>query len=96
MNLEFNFKDKLFWIHNFLPKETYKNMYVEFLKNRNKLNFKKTFVHWKTFKEEFDNMSESYNQEDKKSKNLNQYLTIQFLLNYLILYFLNLIYLLFI
>ena len=74
MNLEFNFKDKLFWIHNFLPKETYKNMYVEFLKNRNKLNFKKTFVHWKTFKEEFDNMSESYNQEDKKSKNLNQYL----------------------
>ena len=72
MNLAFKFDDELFWIHNFLPEKTYKSMYVEFIKNRNKLNLKKTKVSWKTFKEEDDNMSESYGQ--KEDKYLNKYL----------------------
>ena len=42
MNLVFSFHDQLFWIHNFLPKNIYKRMYVDFIKNRNKLNLKKT------------------------------------------------------
>jgi Rps23 Pro-64 3,4-dihydroxylase Tpa1-like proline 4-hydroxylase len=73
MNLAFNFEDKLFWIHNFLPKETYKKMYVEFIKNRNKLHFKKSSVNWRTFKEEVDNMSESYDQQNQED-NLQEYL----------------------
>jgi Rps23 Pro-64 3,4-dihydroxylase Tpa1-like proline 4-hydroxylase len=72
MNLAFNFNDELFWINNFLPKNTYKNMYVEFIKERNKLNFKKSDVSWRTFKEEENNMSESYGQLEEKS--LNKYL----------------------
>jgi Rps23 Pro-64 3,4-dihydroxylase Tpa1-like proline 4-hydroxylase len=72
MNLSFKFYDKLFWIHNFLPEKTYKSMYVEFIKNRNKLNLEKTKVFWQTFKEEQDNMSKSYGQ--KKDKDLNKYL----------------------
>ncbi len=66
MNLAFNFNDELFWIHNFLPEKTYKSMYVEFIKNRNKLNLEKTKVEWKTFKEEDDNMTESYGQRNDK------------------------------
>jgi len=73
MNLVFNFEDKLFWIHNFLPLETYKRMYVEFIKNRNKLHFKKSSVSWRTFKEEVDNMSESYNQQNQED-DLQDYL----------------------
>jgi Rps23 Pro-64 3,4-dihydroxylase Tpa1-like proline 4-hydroxylase len=65
MNLAFNFQDKLFWIHNVLPSKLYKEMYVEFIKNRKKLNFKKTGVGWNTYKEEMDNMSLSYGQEEK-------------------------------
>jgi len=72
MNLTFNFHNELFWIKNFLPKDTYKNMYVEFIKNRNKLNLKKTDVNWRTFKEEKDNMSEGYGQDGDKY--LNEYL----------------------
>ena len=41
MNLNFNIRDDLFWINNFLPTNIYKNMYIEFIKNRKKLNFKK-------------------------------------------------------
>ena len=62
MNLAFNLTDKLFWIHNFLPKKLYKEMYVDFIKNRNKLNFQKSGVSWKTYKEEVDDMSESFDQ----------------------------------
>jgi len=62
MDLKFNFKDKLFWIHNVLPPKLYKEMYVEFIKNRNKLNFKKSHVEWRTYKEEVDDMSSSYGQ----------------------------------
>ena len=74
MNLVYNFKNKLFWIQNFLPKNTYEKMYVNFIKNRNKINFKKTTVSWKTFKEEEENMSESFSQDPKKSLYLNDYL----------------------
>ena len=72
MNLAFNFHDKLFWIHNFLPKNTYKEMYIELIKNRNKLNFKKTAVDWTKYTEEINDMSESYCQYE--SKKLNKYL----------------------
>jgi Rps23 Pro-64 3,4-dihydroxylase Tpa1-like proline 4-hydroxylase len=72
MNLAFNFKDQLFWIHNFLPINLYKKMYIDIIKNRNKLNFKKSKVNWLTYKEEEENMSESYLQD--KSEQLNRYL----------------------
>ena len=72
MNLAFNFKDQLFWIHNFLPKNLYKDMYVDLIKNRNKLNFEKTVVNWLTYKEEVEDMSDSYNQDS--SKEINEYL----------------------
>ena len=64
MNLAFNFHDKLFWIHNFLPKEIYKSMYVDLIKNRNKLQLKKSIVGWRTFKEEVDDMSDSFDQDN--------------------------------
>jgi|TARA_R110002020_G_scaffold63177_1_gene168957 Rps23 Pro-64 3,4-dihydroxylase Tpa1-like proline 4-hydroxylase len=86
MNLAFNFYDDLFWIHNFLPQKTYKDMYVSFIKSRNKLDFKKTDVNWRTFKEEKNNMSESYGQFIKnkdEDNNLNNYLkTYETLLNH--------------
>jgi len=63
MNLAFNFQNKLFWIHNFLPEKMYKQMYINILKNRNKLNFKKSYVNWKTFDEEISDMSESLDQK---------------------------------
>jgi len=72
MNLAFNFKDKLFWIHNFLPKNIYKEMYIDLIRNRNKLNFKKTWVSWPTYTEEVNDMSESYCQYEFKK--LNKYL----------------------
>ena len=31
-------------------------MYVDFIKNRNKLNLKKSNVSWRTFKEEVDDI----------------------------------------
>ena len=73
MDLALNFEEKLLWIHNFLPQETYKNMYVEFIKSRNKLNFTKSSVAWNTFKEEVDNMSESYSQQSQE-ESLQEYL----------------------
>lgn len=72
MNLAFNFQDKLFWIHNFLPQKLYKEMYVDLIKNRNKLNFEKTKINWLTYTEEVEDMSESYCQDE--SEKLNEYL----------------------
>ena len=69
MNLVFNFKNKLFWIHNFLPPNLYKEMYLEYFHNRKKLNFEKTMINWKTFKEETDNMSKSFDQKNKIKHN---------------------------
>tara|TARA_R100001509_G_scaffold86275_1_gene49165 strand:- start:1786 stop:2352 length:567 start_codon:yes stop_codon:yes gene_type:complete len=74
MNLNFNIRDDLFWINNFLPTNIYKNMYIEFIKNRKKLNFKKSIVSWPTFKEEVDDLSESYDQ--------NNYLNLDFYKEY--------------
>ena len=71
MNLAFNFKDELFWIHNVLPPKLYKEMYVEYIKNRKKLNFKKTGVYWFTYKEEVDDMSLSYGQSINMENNVN-------------------------
>ena len=71
MNLVFNFKDKLFWIHNFLPQNLYKEMYVEFIRNRNKLDFARTGVDWRKYKEEVDDMSKSFCQYE--SEKLNEY-----------------------
>ena len=62
MNLVFQLKKELFWIHNFLPPQLYKDMYVEAIKKRNHSNYKPTDVCWPTYKEEFDDMSYSYNQ----------------------------------
>jgi len=73
MNLAFNFHDKLFWIHNFLPQSLYKEMYVNIIKTRKKLEYNKTGVSWPTFKEEQENMSMSYGQGSTKDK-VNDYL----------------------
>ena len=62
MNLAFNFHNELFWIQNFLPQNLYKDMYVNIIKTRNKLNYDKSSVGWHTFKEEKENMSNSYGQ----------------------------------
>ena len=63
MNLAFNFEDELFWVHNVLPLNLYKEMYIEVIRNRKKLNFKKSLVNWRTYKEEVNDMSMSYGQE---------------------------------
>ena len=77
MNLVFSFHDQLFWIHNFLPKNIYKRMYVDFIKNRNKLNLKKSNVSWRTFKEEVDDMSDSFNQTNTEQlKFFDEYHTL--------------------
>ena len=55
----FSFHNKLFWIHNFLPENLYKKMYVNIIKTRNELNFHKTSVEWRIFKEEEEDMSMS-------------------------------------
>ena len=68
MNLVFNFHDQLFWIHNFLPQNLYKEMYVDFIKSRNTLNYTDTNVIWLTFKEEENNMSKSFGQEQDSDK----------------------------
>jgi Rps23 Pro-64 3,4-dihydroxylase Tpa1-like proline 4-hydroxylase len=73
MNLTFNFHDRLFWIQNFLPENLYKEMYINFIKTRNNLDYKKTTVGWPTFKEEQDNMSNSYGQR-KTDNEINNYL----------------------
>ena len=74
MNLAFNFKDELFWIHNVLPPKLYQKMYFEVVKNRNKLNFKKTDVDWPTYKEEVDDMSLSYGQLMNMENNVKNFL----------------------
>ena len=71
MNLAFKFKDELFWIQNFLPKNLYKEMYSDFIKNRNKLNFQKTDVNWPTYKEEVNDMSISYGQGEFNEEIIN-------------------------
>ena len=71
MNLAFNFHDKLFWIHNFLPENLYKKMYVNIIKTRNELNFHKTSVEWRIFKEEEDDMSMSYGQDKFDNEVIN-------------------------
>jgi len=69
VNLAFNFHDKLFWIHNFLPPNLYKEMYISVIKTRKKLGYNHTGVTWRTFKEEQENMSMSYGQDsDTKIK----------------------------
>jgi len=83
MNLAFNFKDKLFWIHNFLPEDTYKKMYVNLIKSRKNLDFKKTSITWKTFKEESKDMSESSGQVEhghEQEHELRDYLNIYHIL----------------
>lgn len=74
MKLAFNFKNQLFWIHNFLPPNTYKQMYVDLIKNRNKLDFKKTGYGWLGYKEEEENSTESYLQDKNESHKLNNFL----------------------
>jgi Rps23 Pro-64 3,4-dihydroxylase Tpa1-like proline 4-hydroxylase len=64
MNLIFNFENKLFLINNVLPSNLYKLMYTDFIKSRNKISFEKSIVEWRTYKEELDNMSTSFAQED--------------------------------
>ena len=78
MNLAFNFHDKLFWIHNFLPPNLYKEMYTSVIKTRKKLKYDKTMIVWRTFKEEKENMSMSYGQgSDTKIKSyLSKYETM--------------------
>ena len=71
MNLAFNFHDKLFWIHNFLPESLYKKMYANIIKTRNELNFHKTSVEWRIFKEEEDDMSMSYGQDKFDNEVIN-------------------------
>jgi len=73
MNLAFNFKDKLFWIHNVLPPKLYKEMYTDFIKSRNKISFEKSTVDWHTYKEELDDMSLSYGQSMGMEKNLKNF-----------------------
>ena len=80
MNLAFNFKDKIFWIHNFLPKNLYKEMYIEFIKCRNKLEFVKSSVSWRTFKEESEDMSQSFSQDVG-----NDFLSLHFFKKYHVL-----------
>ena len=41
-------------------------MYVDLIKNRNKLKFKKTIVNWKTYQEEVEDMSESLFQDSNR------------------------------
>ena len=74
MKLAFNFKDQLFWIHNFLPVNIYKEMYVDLIKKRNKLYFVKSKVNWLTYKEEVEDMSESYRQDEYESPELDKFL----------------------
>ena len=76
MNLAFNFHNQLFWIHNFLPKNFYKEMYTNVIKTRKKLGYDPTGVTWRTFKEEQENMSMSYGQgllEEKINNYLSKY-----------------------
>ena len=63
MNLVYNLEDQLYWINNFLPKKLYKEMYIDLIKHRNKLNFKKTEINWNTVNRDISEETESFNQE---------------------------------
>ena len=65
MNLAFNFKNQLFWIHNFLPESLYKELYLEIFKKRKEIDFKTTLVDWRTFKEEDNDMPKSFDQANE-------------------------------
>jgi Rps23 Pro-64 3,4-dihydroxylase Tpa1-like proline 4-hydroxylase len=65
MNLAFNFHNKLFWIHNFLPQSLYKELYSEIFKKRKEIVYKDTGVNWRTYKEEVDDMSKSFDQDNE-------------------------------
>tara|TARA_R100001244_G_scaffold16653_1_gene18027 strand:- start:189 stop:755 length:567 start_codon:yes stop_codon:yes gene_type:complete len=67
MNLAFKFNDDLFWIHNFLPKNVYTEMYRSLIKLRNTDSFKKTSYSWRTFKEEEGDRSYSINQGEAQN-----------------------------
>jgi|TARA_R100000149_G_C5869993_1_gene134151 Rps23 Pro-64 3,4-dihydroxylase Tpa1-like proline 4-hydroxylase len=69
MNLVYQLKNDLFWIQNFLPQQLYKDMYVQAIKKRNDSNFQPTDVNWRTYKEEVDDMSYSYNQRNPATNN---------------------------
>ena len=64
MNLAFKFHDDLFWIHNFLSRPLYTEMYRSLIKLRNSDFFKETHYNWPTFTEEEENRSYSMNQEE--------------------------------
>tara|TARA_R100000963_G_C4601009_1_gene74705 strand:- start:114 stop:689 length:576 start_codon:yes stop_codon:yes gene_type:complete len=63
MNLAFKFNDDLFWIHNFLPRDVYTEMYRSLIRLRNNDSFKESAYNWNTFKEEEENRSYSVNQD---------------------------------
>ena len=65
MNLAFNFHNKLFWIHNFLPQSLYKELYLEIFKKRKEIVYRDTGVNWRTYKEEVDDMSKSFDQDNE-------------------------------
>ena len=64
MNLAFNFHDKLFWIHNFLPEHEYKRMNKNVIKIRNSKGMNKTKITWRKFKEEEEDNSYSFGQNE--------------------------------
>jgi hypothetical protein len=46
MKLMYNLKDKLFWIHNFLPNHEYKSIHNEIFKERKKLKYQNSSKVW--------------------------------------------------
>lgn len=46
MKLVYNFKDKLYWIQNFLPYNHYKRIHDEVFKERKKLNYRSVKGEW--------------------------------------------------
>ena len=46
MKLIYNLKDKLFWIHNFLPNHEYKRIHNEIFKERKKLKYENSSKTW--------------------------------------------------
>lgn len=46
MKLVYNFKDKLFWIHNFLPHHKYKQIHNDIFKERKTLNYRSVKGEW--------------------------------------------------
>ena len=46
MKLVYNYEDKLFWIHNFLPNHEYKRIHNEVFKERKKINYEDSAKDW--------------------------------------------------